>query len=70
MEGGADVTTAQLPRKLFTAHRKLLTDIDRCHTDLLTCDSQFQFDYESFNLERYALAKNKIMLTDVNLTRM
>ena len=50
MDGGAVVTTAQMPRKLFLAHHKLLTDIDCCHTDLLACDSQSQFDYESFNL--------------------
>ena len=50
MDGGAVVSTAQMPRKLFLVHRKLLSDIDRCHTDLLGCDSQFQFDFESFNL--------------------
>ena len=32
------------------AHRKLLIDIDRCHNDLLACNSQSQFDFESFNL--------------------
>ena len=50
MEGGAVVSTAQLPRKLFLVHRKLLTDINRCHADLLARDSQSQFDFESFNL--------------------
>ena len=48
MDGGAVVTTAQMPRKLSLVHRKLLTDIDRCHADLLACDFQSQF--ESFNL--------------------
>ena len=42
--------SATKPRKLFLAQRKLLTDVDRCHTDVLACDSQSQFDYESFNL--------------------
>ena len=50
MEGGAVVSTAQLPRKLFLVHRKLLTDINRCHAVLLARDSQSQFDFESFNL--------------------
>ena len=45
MEGSAVVSKAQLPRKLFLAHRKLLTDIDRCHADLLACNSQSQFDF-------------------------
>ena len=44
------VSAAQMPRKLFLAHSKLLTDIDCFQADLLACDSQFQFDFEPFNL--------------------
>ena len=50
MGGGAVVSTAQMPRKMFLAYCKLLTDIDLCHSDLLACDSQSLFDYESFSL--------------------
>ena len=36
VDGGAVVSTAQMPRKLFLAQRKLLTDVNRCNTDQLT----------------------------------
>ena len=46
-----------------------MTDIDRCLTDLLACDSRSQFDYESFNLgalqEAYFLKTMKSLNDEV-----
>ena len=52
-----------MPRKLFLAHRKYLTDIDRCPTDLLACDSQCQFGFESFDLVVLQEACNNFLKT-------